>query len=180
MLVIACLPPASWSASLYSSKYDVKIKRAAELYLPTTDWRLYKAQLFQESRLESAAVSPVGAMGVAQFMPATWAEVSDHLGLRGSAHSPDLAITAGAYYLGSLRKRWSAPRPYADRHSLAMASYNAGMGNLLKAQRKCGGRNLYSEIAPCLPAVTGHHSKETLGYVRRIWNYYIQLVIGEM
>ena len=51
---------------------------------------------------------------------------------------------------------------------LAAASYNAGAGHLIKAQRLCDGRNLYREIIPCLPQVTGRHSAETIDYVQKI------------
>lgn len=51
---------------------------------------------------------------------------------------------------------------------IAAASYNAGAGHLIKAQKLCGGGNLYRVIIPCLPQVTGHHSMETIGYVENI------------
>lgn len=173
------MAPAYSSASSFPDRYDRDIEQAAERYLPSIDWRLLKAQFYQESRLDPAAVSPVGAAGVAQFMPGTWLEVSRALGLEGvSPHMAGPAIEAGAYYMARLRSGWSAPRPEADRHSLALASYNAGFGSLLAAQRRCGGTNLYREISPCLPAVTGEYSRETLTYVRRIWRYWTEMVIG--
>lgn len=55
-----------------------------------------------------------------------------------------------------------------DRMMISMASYNAGAGHLIKAQRICGGGNLYKQIIPCLPQVTGRHSKETIDYVEQI------------
>ncbi len=147
--------------------------------MPGVDWKLYKAQLFQESRLDPTAVSPAGAEGIAQFMPGTWGEVSEKLDFEGaSAFSARFAIEAGAYYMARLRRNWFAPRPEWDRHSLAMASYNAGLGSILKAQRRCGGRNLYPEIIRCLPEVTGHHAAETQTYVPRIWKYHSQLLLG--
>lgn len=162
-------------ASRMSRKYDSKIKRAAGLYLPAVDWRLYKSQLYQESLLDPEAVSPVGAAGIAQFMPATWLEVSRALGFEGiSPKQAEPAIIAGAFYMSRMRQGWKAKRPEKDRHSLAMASYNAGFGNLLKAQKLCGGANLYPQIIHCLPDVTGHHSEETITYVKRIWNYFIR------
>ncbi len=70
--------------------------------------------------------------------------------------------------MGVLIQSWKSPRPPLDRHTLALGSYNAGIGNLLKAQRLCDNARLYDEIIPCLPRVTGHHSAETIGYTRNI------------
>ncbi len=170
---------ACWSDSSFPDRYDPTIQQAAEQYLPGYDWRLWKAQLFQESRLDPSAVSPVGAQGVAQFMPATWQEVARELDL---GHVSPLmarpAILAGAYYQGKQIAFWSAPRPAADRYSLAAASYNAGAGNILQAQRRCDGANRYRLVIKCLPSVTGHHARETTTYVRRIWGYWTQMVVG--
>ena len=169
--------PASWSASLFSERYDHQIEQAAERYLPGYDWRLWKAQLYQESRLESDAVSPVGARGLAQFMPATWAEVTAQLKMGDvSPHAAKPAIIAGAYYQGRMIRIWRSPRPAADRYSLGAASYNAGAGNIIKSQKECDGKLLYSEIIECLPHVTGRHADETTTYVERIWRYYAQLL----
>lgn len=177
-LAVFSLSP-SLSAQPFHDRYDSRIQAAANRYLPGVDWRLLKAQLHQESRLEPAAVSPVGARGVAQFMPGTWSDVSRQLGWGTvSPHVADYAIEAGAFYMSRLRDNWSAPRPVADRYSLALASYNAGLGNLLQAQQRCGGRNLYGEIIECLPEVTGHYSRETITYVRRIWKYWQAMVLG--
>jgi len=149
------------------------------LYIPAVDWRFYKAQLYQESRLDPQAVSPVGARGLAQFMPATWEETSQQLGFNDATpHQAEYAILAGAYYMAKLRASWSAPRPEMDKHSLALASYNAGFGNILKAQRLCLGVARYAEIVRCLPEVTGQHSKETIEYVKRVWKYGILQVVG--
>lgn len=133
------------------------------------DWHWWKAQLYQESKLDPDAVSPVGASGLAQFMPATWTEITRQLGWSGiSAHAAGPAIVAGAVYMERGCKGWSSPRPAIDRLKLAQASYNAGFGNLLKAQKACGGPALYADISACLCGITGHHCKETLTYVTRI------------
>lgn len=163
----------------FPDRYDTEIREAADKYMPAVDWRLYKAQLYQESQLDPDAVSPVGARGIAQVMPSTWDRIAPAVGAgAASPHVAEPAILAGAYYMGWLRSEWSAPRPEADRHSLAMASYNAGLGHLLEAQRRCGGPNLYGQIVACLPAVTGEHATETKQYTRRIWRFWKQMVLG--
>lgn len=170
---------AVFSADAYSSvysfpsKYDRQIRSAASLYLPGVDWRLWKAQLYQESRLDPNAVSPVGASGLAQFMPATWEQVSREMGTgRVSPFLAEPAILAGAYYMGRLRSTWSSERSELDRHKLAAASYNAGIGSMLQAQRLCQMQVTYDAIIRCLPQVTGRHSAETIQYIERIWYWY--------
>ena len=169
----------SWSAS-FSREYDARIERAVDRWWPDRPvWREWKAQLYQESRLDSAAVSPVGAAGLAQFMPGTWDEVTHALGWGVvSPHIAELAIEAGAYYMARLRRSWFSPRPADDRQHLAQASYNAGLGNLLRAQRLCGGQRLYAEIVACLPAVTGRHATETTTYVERIERWWRMMEAG--
>lgn len=160
-------------------KYDADIREAAGRYLPGWDWRLLKAQYYQESKLDPSAVSSADARGIAQIVDPTWNRIAHEIGHGNvSPHAVGPAIEAGAYYMAKLRDEWSAPRPSADRYSLSAASYNAGLGNLLKAQRKCGGRNLYAEIIPCLPQVTGSHAQETRTYIERIWDYWRQMLIG--
>lgn len=168
----------SFSPSVFAwhSKYDWQIKKASRHYLPAVPWQLYKAQLIQESSLNSNAVSHVGASGLAQFMPDTWNEVSGELGFSGSATDAKLAIPAGAYYMAKLRNVWKWPRPEEDRHNLALACFNAGCGNILKAQRLCGNPSEYIPIMACLPQVTGKHAAETLGYAPKIRRIYKRLV----
>jgi len=138
------------------------------------DWRWWKAQLYQESMLDPAAISPAGAVGLAQFMPATWADVSHQLGWSGvSPHVAKYAIDGGAYYMAKLAQVWAADRPATERHRLAQASYNAGTGSVLAAQVKCEGALLWDEINPCLVSVTGpQNARQTIDYVDRIAAWY--------
>ena len=70
--------------------------------------------IWKESRFDANAVSPVGAEGIAQFMPGT-------AKLRGLADPFDLdqALPASAVYLAALRKSYG-------NLGLAAAAYNAG------------------------------------------------------
>jgi len=139
---------------------------------------MLKAQCIAESNLDPLAVSPVGAMGLCQNMPATWKESEQALNITGDPFQASINIQLSAYYMMKQRRFWTSPRPDSDRMSLAMASYNAGAGHLYKAQKACGGGNMYSEIIKCLPDITGRHSEETINYVKRIWNFYIAMVLG--
>lgn len=159
---------SSWAGS-FPDRYDRQIKAAVERYWGDyPDWLSWKAQLYQESRLNPHAVSPVGAAGLAQFMPGTWAQVQRELRLppRSSPHQ-DIALEAGAYYMAKLRAQWKTERPVFEKNRLAQASYNAGLGNILAAQRLCGGL-MWDDFSPCLSRVTGRHATETVGYVDQI------------
>ena len=126
IFLIALWGPVFCSALSFPDDYDREFKAQTELWLPGIDWRLLKAQCYQESRLDPYAVSPVGAQGLCQFMPGTAEEVSKQLGVTVSPFVPEWSIQAAAFYMQRLRRGWSSPRPEIDRHSLALASYNAG------------------------------------------------------
>lgn len=160
----------------FPARYDAQIYKAAKTWMPGVPWRLWKAQLYQESRLDPTARSPVGAEGLAQFMPATWQQVTADMGYGASLRTDaGVAINAGAYYMARLRRGWMSPRPEDDRHNLAMASYNAGMGSLIAAQRACGMPVLYEAIMRCLPQVTGIHARETAGYAPSIRRWFAMM-----
>lgn len=127
--------------------------------------------------MKPQAVSPVGARGLAQFMPGTWRDVSRRMNFPHgtSPHEAAFAIEAGAYYMAQLRGQWKARRSDLDRHRLAQASYNAGLGSVLAAQRACGNPSAYDEIITCLPKITGRHSAETIAYVRLIAQWRAQM-----
>lgn len=148
--------------------YDAMFVKWGGVYTPEIPWYWLKAQAIAESNLNTRAVSPVGAMGVGQFMPETWRDMERELGFRGSAFNASLNIQAQAYYMSKLRGQFKAPRPEWDKHSLALASYNAGLGNVLKAQ-SYENTLYYIPMQRNLHRVTGHHSLETTNYVRRIW-----------
>lgn len=169
------------AATVFPARYDRAIAEAVATYWPDYPHpAAWKAQLYQESRLDPAAVSPVGAAGLAQIMPGTWDDLRAQLRL-GPAASPhdEIAIQAGAYYMARQRHAWTSPRPPDRRNELAQASYNAGLGHILAAQRSCQGARDWPEIAPCLPAVTGaRNAAETSGYVRAIAKWRAMMEAG--
>lgn len=161
----------SWSDT-FSPRYDSEFQRAADRWLPAgPDWLWTKAQGVQESQLKADAVSPVGAKGVMQIMPATWAEIEKAMGWRNvSPFSAPHNIFGGVYYQARMAKMWSGRgRAPAEAYDLGLASYNAGPGTILAAQKRCSDARLWAEILPCLAQVSGPaHAKETTGYVRNI------------
>lgn len=136
---------------------------------------ILSAQCYQESRFNPNAISPVGAKGICQFMPGTWRDIQKQLNLKTLPFNVRDNILAAAYYDSKLFKRWTAKRPYSDKLNLMYASYNAGAGNIDKAQKRCNNANLYQQIINCLPCITKQHAIETINYVKHI-NLYRQQV----
>ena len=101
-----------------------------------------------ESALKAKAKSPVGAMGLWQFMPATGKiyglEVNSMVDERCD---PRKASDAAARYLRDLYKL------YGDWH-LVIAAYNCGPGNVAKAIRMANGKRNFWQIYPYLPSET--------------------------
>lgn len=83
--------------------------------------RLLQALIWAESRFNPLAVSPAGAAGLAQLMPATARE----LGVT-NRHNPEQNIDGGARYLRQMLDRFGSVH-------LALAAYNAGPGAVKKA-----------------------------------------------
>lgn len=97
---------------------------------------LLAAQIEVESGWNSTARSRVGALGLAQFMPGTWTawgHDDDHNG-RTSPLDPGDAILAQARYMcalsGQVRSLVESGRATGDPIDLALAAYNAGLGNV--------------------------------------------------
>ena len=100
--------------------YMAAIAEAERRYgLPTN---LLRALIWAESRFNPMAVSPAGAAGLAQLMPATARE----LGVR-NRHDPLASIDGGARYLREMLDRFDAVH-------LALAAYNAGPGAVSRSR----------------------------------------------
>jgi cell wall-associated NlpC family hydrolase len=92
------------------------------------------AQLYQESHFNEAAVSPVGAQGIAQFMPATWTAWGRDENGDGKADPFDMvdAIPAAARFDAHVADLVASVP--GDRTELMLAAYNAGPGAVLRYQ----------------------------------------------
>jgi hypothetical protein len=101
--------------------------------------------LWQESRFQAFEVSRVGAQGVAQFMPATAAEV----GL-DDPFDPFKALPASARFLRKLHNEFG-------NLGLAAAAYNAGSGRI---QKWLSGRSaLPRETRDYVRIITGNNAE---------------------
>ena len=116
------------------------------------DVELLKALVLAESGFDPQAVSPKGAIGLMQLMPAT----AQRYGVPGDAREPlasrltdpQLNVAIGSRHLRELLNR------YPGRVDLALAAYNAGEGAVQRA-------------GDAIPAIT-----ETRNYVRNVMQVY--------
>lgn len=167
----------------YITKYDKHFKKAYNKYFyaykPFYSYNIIKAQSIQESSLKQMAVSYVGASGLMQLMPGTYNDLKKRVNVSDNIFDVKTNIELGVYYDRQLFNNWRSKRPLMDRYKLTFASYNAGLGHILKAQKLCNSRgsscNLYDNIILNLKDITGHHHKETEGYVKNIFKYYYRL-----
>ena len=97
-------------------------------------------QINQESGFNPGAVSPAGAVGIAQFLPSTAA------GLGIDPWNPVQALRGAAQLMASYN------RNYGGDYAKALAAYNGGSGTVQYAVNTCGANWLN-----CLPAETRHY-----------------------
>jgi membrane-bound lytic murein transglycosylase MltF len=175
-VLFLCYPFPSYGFERYNrvTKYDGYFKKYTKHFFgPGFDWRYFKSQAIAESNLNSDAKSHVGAKGIMQIMPKTFEEIKyKNASIKGSSLQPKWNIAAGIYYDRAIWKLWKAKRPFMDKLAFMFGAYNAGKGNIIKAQKIAEktdmNPNHWSSIEKTLVKVTGKHSKETIGYVNKI------------
>lgn len=87
-------------------------------------WLLWKESRYNPAIIDGTKRSRVGALGIAQFMPAT---ATEELGSVSAALDPSVAIPGAARYLAKCY-RWTGGTSWAE----ALAAYNWGAGNVNK------------------------------------------------
>ncbi|QIL81267.1 lytic transglycosylase domain-containing protein [Diaphorobacter sp. HDW4A] len=129
------------------------IRGAAETY--GLEYELLKAVIATESGFDSQAISPKGAVGLMQLMPATasrFGVASDKKrSVAQKLEDPATNLGAGASYLRYLLKMFDG------RKDLALAAYNAGEGAVQRAGNQ-------------IPAY-----RETQNYVKSVLGLYAML-----
>lgn len=163
-------------------RYDSLFRYYGDKY--GTDWQFLKEQVRAESNFDPSAVSPVGAKGLAQFMDQTWLEWKD--GTPGIQSAPPFekfnqfdvehSILAQAAMMAWLVKQFSVASIF-ERPKLALAAYNAGIGNITAAGKLAVTRGLpankWVSIVAVLHDVTSDKSAaQTIGYVATIMKSY--------
>jgi soluble lytic murein transglycosylase-like protein len=105
-----------------------------------------------ESGFDPTVVSPKGAIGLMQLMPATAKE------LGSDPNIPEQNVDAGAHYLSLLMARYDHKR---DQMTRAIAAYNAGPGAVAR----------YRGVPPY---------RETRAYVSRVMRYFKKYQVSEL
>jgi soluble lytic murein transglycosylase len=94
------------------------------------EWALVHGVIRQESMFDTTAISPAGARGLMQLMPATAREVAGKMGVsinnEALISNPSRNIMLGSAYMDGLLRRYDGFYP------MAIAAYNAGPGNVNK------------------------------------------------
>ena len=154
-------------------RYDATFRKYSKRYFGVGyDWRVFKAQAMAESEMNPDARSWVGARGLMQLMPSTFKEIQSRSATLGSIDDPEWNIAAGIMHDRGLWRRWERDSIDVDRREFMFASYNAGEGTIMNAQRACVAKALdqrsWSSVEAVAPNVPRWRYRETLGYVRKI------------
>ena len=160
----------SCNISGYTQVYDKYFKSGVARFWPQSykDWCWLKAQAIAESNLIPTAISSKGARGILQIMPNTWKDLKKQYKQDGNIFEAKANIMYSAAYMRKMLDFWIFDRTALCRLELAQASYNAGAGNILKAQGLAQGARCWDKISEQLANVTGSNALETIEYVERI------------
>ncbi len=109
-------------AVVSSDPWADHITEAAGRFAIPEGW--IRAVMQAESDHDPHAVSPKGAMGLMQIMPATWTELRTRYHLGDNPYDPRDNVLAGAAYLAELHDLYGSPG--------FLAAYNAGPGRYEK------------------------------------------------
>ncbi len=160
--------------------YRAEAYRAELTRIAHSTWGLdapvavFAAQIHQESSWQPAALSKVGARGMAQFMPATatwWCQLARLAPVDCQPNNPTWAMRSLVGYDLWLLQRVNGQSEY-DRVWASLRSYNGGLGhwqNEAKVARPLADRaSIDRACGRASRAVV--HCAENLGYPDRILN----------
>jgi membrane-bound lytic murein transglycosylase F len=167
------------------ARYDDLFRKYSKRFFGVGyDWRYFKAQGMAESNLDSAARSYVGARGIMQLMPSTFAQIQSRRTEFESIDHVEWNIAAGILHDRYLWQRWKDLGADEERRRFMFGSYNAGEGPILRARGMARQRQLdahaWASIERVAPEVRRWRYRETLGYVRKIQRNHQQLTEREI
>lgn|GEM_PF-2367809 len=160
-------------AYLHNKKRTERVIGLCQVYKPMFDNVLYEHNVptliaclpIIESELNVHAKSPVGAMGLWQFMESTGKmyslDVNRHIDER---KDPQQATVAAAEFLSELHERY-------DDWLLALAAYNCGPGRVNTAIRRAGNKKDFWQICKYLPRETRYYVPKFIA-AAYVYNYY--------
>jgi hypothetical protein len=136
-----CIEPGNYTADICSA-----IETYADHYAIPEGF--FARLIWQESRFDPTAVSPVGAQGIAQFMPGT-----ARLRSLSDPFDPAEALAKSAEYLRFLEQKFG-------NLGLAAAAYNGGEGRIA---RFLAGGTVAAETRAYVSIITGRPADYWLG-----------------
>lgn len=154
---------------MHPVKYAEYVEKYAKEYnVPES---LLYAIIKTESSFEADAVSRAGAVGLMQFMPDTFHDITTNFLYEnldnGMRYDPETSIKYGAFYISWIY------RNYAHDWETALAAYNAGIGNVFGYTDPETGKHVdgwlddveYSDDGVTLKKIP---FKETRDYVKKV------------
>lgn len=171
------LKSTKWAKAATSKEEMAKFEQTVELFRKyggkyDMDYLLMMAQGYQESTLNQAARSPVGAIGVMQVMPATGKDMGV-----GDITQLEHNINAGVKYMRFMMNQFYADEPMdtLNKGLFTFASYNAGPGRLQRLRKQAAKRGLdpnvwFNNVEVIASEQIG---RETVQYVSNIYKYYL-------
>ncbi len=141
--------------ALFPDKFDKIVKQSNG----GLDYRFILSLIRQESAFNKRAKSIVGARGLMQIMPRTGRQFVRSLKAK-QLYKPSLNVKIGSKFLRSLLKR------FEGNFIFALASYNAGIGNVSRWLRNIPFSSDMLANIEMIPF------KETRNYVKLIYRNY--------
>lgn len=136
------------------------------------DYLMLMAQGYQESRLDQKTISPVGAIGIMQVMPATGKQMNV-----GDIKVTENNIHAGTKYLDYVMDVYldDSNLDEQNRALFAFAAYNAGPNRIqkLRDEAKEAGLDPNKWLGNVEHIAAKRVGMEPVNYVRNIYKYYV-------
>ncbi|EJY1763157.1 TPA: transglycosylase SLT domain-containing protein [Klebsiella oxytoca] len=176
-LLSGCHPALAASIPVEARQYQRELTRNARavwgLNAPVST---FAAQIHQESQWNARARSPVGAQGLAQFMPATasWIagiypdQLKDH-----QPYNPSWAMRALVQYNRWHWQRITGTASDCDRMAFALSAYNGGLGWVQKDRKLATSRGLdasryWNQVEKVNAGRSAANFRENRGYPLKI------------
>lgn len=152
--------------------YQHKFEQQANKH--NMDWRLLAAIGYQESKWNANAISPTGVVGLMMLTKDTAKEMGIN-----NRNNPTQSIEAGAAYYQLMTSKFANTVREPDRTWMALAAYNMGYGNIVKAQKMT--QQMGNDPTKWLD-VSRHlrqlpRSGQALVYVQEVRRYYDALLL---